>query len=68
MTVLSAAALDHRYICMRGEEPSDLTRIRELPLVGITASNLTGWSAKELRRASRDGVRVRGVRPGGKLG
>lgn len=40
-------------------------RIRELPLVGITASNLTGWSAKELRRTSRDGVRVRGVRPGG---
>jgi S1-C subfamily serine protease len=40
-------------------------RIRELPLAGITASNLTGWSAKELRRTSRDGVRVRGVRPGG---
>ena len=40
-------------------------RIRELPLLGITASDLTGWSAKELKRANRDGVRVRGVRPGG---
>ena len=39
--------------------------IRELPLLGITASNLTSWSAKELRRTSADGVRVRGVRPGG---
>jgi serine protease Do len=39
--------------------------IRELPLLGITASNLTGWATKELRRTSRDGVRVRGVRPGG---
>ena len=28
-------------------------------------SNLTGWSVKELKRTSRDGVRVRGVRPGG---
>jgi serine protease Do len=37
----------------------------ELPLVGITASNLTAWSAKELKRGSREGVRVRGVRPGG---
>jgi serine protease Do len=39
--------------------------IRELPLAGITASNLTSWSAKELNRATRDGVRVRGIRPGG---
>ena len=31
----------------------------------MTASNLTGWSVKELKRTSRDGVRVRGVRPGG---
>ncbi len=47
------------------ERESVDARIRELPLVGITASNLTGWAAKELKRASRDGVRVRGVRPGG---
>jgi serine protease Do len=47
------------------ERESVDARIRELPLVGLTASNLTGWSAKELKRMSRDGVRVRGVRPGG---
>jgi len=40
-------------------------RIRELPLFGITASNLTSWSAKELKRSTRDGIRVRGIRPGG---
>jgi serine protease Do len=39
--------------------------VSELSRVGITASNLTAWSAKELKRGSRDGVRVRGVRPGG---
>ena len=42
--------------------------ISELPLVGITASNLTTWSSKELRRDGRDGVHVRGVRPGGPAG
>jgi serine protease Do len=47
------------------ERESVESPIRELPLVGITASNLTSWSAKELKRTSRDGVRVRGVRPGG---
>jgi S1-C subfamily serine protease len=39
--------------------------VEELPLLGATASNLTGWSAKELRLPSRDGARVRGVRSGG---
>jgi serine protease Do len=39
--------------------------IREIPFLGITASNLTTWASKELKRSSRDGVRVRGVRPGG---
>ena len=47
------------------ERESVDARIRELPLVGVTASNLTGWAAKELKRTSRDGVRVRGIRPGG---
>ena len=47
------------------ERESVEARIRELPLMGITASNLTGWAAKELKRPSRDGVRVRGIRPGG---
>jgi serine protease Do len=41
------------------------SRVHELPALGITASNLTMWSAKELRRADRSGVRVSGIRPGG---
>jgi len=47
------------------ERESVEARIRELPLMGITASNLTGWAAKELKRPNRDGVRIRGTRPGG---
>jgi serine protease Do len=47
------------------ERESVDARIQELPLLGITASNLTAWSAKELKRTTRAGVRVRGVRPGG---
>jgi serine protease Do len=39
--------------------------IRELALLGITGSNLTALSAKELKRPDRNGVRVRSVRPGG---
>jgi serine protease Do len=39
--------------------------IRELSALGVTASNLTAWSAKELKRGNREGVRIRGVRPGG---
>lgn len=39
--------------------------VKELPLLGLTASNLSFWSAKELRRNTLDGVRVRDVRPGG---
>jgi serine protease Do len=47
------------------ERESVEAKIREMPQLGITASNLTGWAAKELKRASREGVRVRGIRPGG---
>jgi serine protease Do len=39
--------------------------IVEVSLAGVTASDVTAWAAKELRRATRDGARVRGVRPGG---
>lgn len=39
--------------------------VREITPVGITASDLTSWTAKELRRASTTGVHVRGIRPGG---
>lgn len=39
-------------------------QVREVTALGITASNLTSWSAKELRRASTAGVHIRGIRPG----
>jgi serine protease Do len=47
------------------ERESVEAQVHELPALGITASNLTTWSAKELRRSDRTGVRVNGVRPGG---
>jgi serine protease Do len=47
------------------ERESVESPVAELSVIGVTASNLTAWSAKELKRTSRDGVRVRGVRPGG---
>ena len=40
------------------------SRVQEITPLGITGSNLTSWSAKELRRASTSGVHVRGIRPG----
>ena len=39
-------------------------QVREITSLGITASNLTSWSAKELRRDSTGGAHVRGIRPG----
>lgn len=48
-----------------GDRENVEARVNELPLLGITASNLTSWSAKELKRDDRAGVRVRGIRPGG---
>ena len=39
--------------------------VSEVALAGITASNLTSWDAKELKRPTTDGVRVNGVRAGG---
>ena len=63
-TVLRAGAEKTLRVTPTERESVD-ARIRELPLVGVTGSNLTGWAAKELKRTSRDGVRVRGVRPGG---
>jgi len=47
------------------ERESVEARVQEFPALGITASNLTTWSAKELGRPDRGGVRVTGVRPGG---
>ncbi len=63
--VVRRGAAEKTLTVTPSERESVESRIRELPLVGITASNLTGWSAKELKRLSRDGVRVRGIRPGG---
>ncbi len=47
------------------ERESVEAMVQEIPALGLTASNLTTWSAKELRRTDRSGVRVTGVRPGG---
>jgi serine protease Do len=63
-------------VVLRGGERKTLTvvpedresiesRPRELGEWGITASDLTTWSMKSMRRTSRDGVRIRGIRPGG---
>ena len=38
--------------------------VREVTALGLTGADLTSWTAKELRRADTDGVRVRGIRPG----
>jgi serine protease Do len=38
--------------------------VREITAFGITGSNLTFWTAKELQRDSTAGVHVQGVRPG----
>jgi serine protease Do len=47
------------------ERESIEARTREIAEWGIAASDLTSWAVKEMRRKSADGVRVRGVRPGG---
>jgi serine protease Do len=63
-------------VVLRGGERKTLTvvpedresiesRPRELGEWGIAASDLTTWSMKSMRRTSRDGVRIRGIRPGG---
>jgi serine protease Do len=38
--------------------------VREVTALGLTGSDLTSWTAKELRRADTAGVHVRGIRPG----
>ena len=48
-----------------GDRESVEARVREVTPLGITASNLTSWSAKELRRSGTTGAHVRGIRPGG---
>jgi serine protease Do len=63
--VVSRGGTERTLTVVPEERESIEARVRELPALGITASNLTAWSAKELRRPDRDGVRVNGVRPGG---
>jgi len=48
-----------------GDRESVEASVREVTPLGITASNLTSWSAKELRRPGTAGAHVRGIRPGG---
>jgi S1-C subfamily serine protease len=63
-TVLRAGV--ERTVTVVPEERENVEAdVQELVGLGITASNLTNLSAKELRRADRNGVRVNGVRPGG---
>ncbi len=57
--------VEHSLTVVPEERESVEAAVQELPALGITASNLTAWSAKELRRPDRKGVRVNGVRPGG---
>jgi serine protease Do len=38
--------------------------VREVTQLGLTGSDLTSWTAKELRRGNTAGVHVRGIRPG----
>ena len=46
------------------ERESVESQMIEVPILGVSASDLTAWSSKELGRG-REGARVRGVRPGG---
>jgi serine protease Do len=63
-TVLRAG-VEKTLTVVPGERENVEAQVRELPPFGITASNLTTWSAMELRRTDRAGVRVSSVRPGG---
>ncbi len=63
-TILRAGT--ERTLTVVPEERENVeAQVQELVGLGITASDLTTLSAKELRRADRTGVRVTGVRPGG---
>jgi serine protease Do len=63
--VVRRAGVQQTLTVMPQERERADADIRELTLLGITGSNLTALAAKELRRADRNGVRVRSVRPGG---
>jgi serine protease Do len=63
--VVSRDGKERSLTVVPAERESVEAPVVEIPLVGVTASDVTVWTAKELRRAGRDGARVRGVRPGG---
>ena len=56
-------------LSMRSQEREYVRpQTRELKRWGITARNLSLWTAKEMKRESKDGVLVTTVRPGGPCG
>ncbi len=59
------AGVEKKISVTAADRESVEARIVEIGGLGITASDLTSWAAKELRRPDRIGVRVRGIRPGG---
>ena len=62
----SHATVQERTLTVVPEERASVEApVKEIPELGITASNISFWSAKELRRSNQDGVRVRDVRTGG---
>lgn len=63
--VVRRAGVEKKLTVTPDERERADARVRELPMIGITASNLTALSARELKRPDRNGARVRGVRPGG---
>lgn len=63
--VVLRAGVERTLSVVPVERESVEAKVQEFPALGVTASNLTTWSAKELRRPDRSGVRITGVRPGG---
>ena len=56
---------EKRLTVTPGDRENAEAQIVEVADLGLTASNVTSWAAKELRRSDRSGVRIRGIRPGG---
>ena len=63
--VVLRGGAEKRLSVTPGDRESVEAQIVEVADLGITASNVTSWAAKELRRSDRSGVRIRGIRPGG---
>jgi serine protease Do len=64
--IVSLRAGERRVLRMTPVERERIEAdVSELPEWGLAASDLTGWAARKLRRDTRDGVHVRGIRPAG---